>query len=1017
MRAGRAPLAILLPLVFAASSAMAEGSTGVPMSVPVRIGDHAGYGRVVFDFPHPTAYRLERDGAQVVLHFTDQTPIANAARLPRNVAQLSTAPGEATLQVAAGAAVHVMRLGDRIAIDVSDPPAPASAPPLSSASASLAAPHVAASRLAEAVASPRHGLRPRTAPPTPAPPQPPAPQPAAAVPAHPAREPAMQPAATPLSPVSPSPFSPAPRAAVQQSTLAAPPALATPQVPPPSAPALPAPPEVAADSTVAIAARKLTLPPGVPGAVIVLPFSRTTAAGAFRLRDDAVLVFDESRPIDLSALQADPVFGSAAVHPLANATVVRMKLPADRMLRLRPVRDGWMVSAEPASAPAAQPIVASSDPHGVLMPATTPGQVVTIDDPDSGAPLLVGTQRASGQAVAVARHAPEFDLLPTWQGVLVAPHADRLALRTVPGGFLLQWSEPGAAALTLAPMPAGALALANAANLTRRFDFPDLPTPALLRRLQAEIGSAATLPSRARGPAERQTAAVLIALGLGAEAQAVTELAAAQNPRMADDPDGIGLGAIAALLAGRLDQAGGLADPRLTGTDDVTLWRAVAVAMRQEGSPAAAAAIATELPLLLTYPAALRARLLPLAAETLVLGGQLQPAAALLASRPDDPSLALARGLLAQMQGHAPAALAIYDALARSKDRLLSTRAAVRADELRLAIKALSPAQTADAEERLLFAWRGDQREIALRLRIAALRAEAGQWRPALAMLRETRASFPEQSAAITAKLNETFAALMRDEQLDHLAPIDLVALVQENPDLLPDGAAGEAMAAKEASRLAALDLPQQAEPILEKLLQAAPSATARAAIGARLAALRLEDGEPAAALAALAASAADDLSAPLVEQRSLLLARATATTGDVAKAAATLAALGTPAADRARADILEAAKDWPAAEAALARCLAESVTGTGPLDEAQARLLLRLASASAQAGDESGLAGLREQFATRLPPGPLAQTFGVLTAEPVAAVSDLPRAAREMKAVEDLPAALAKIGASIAAN
>jgi hypothetical protein len=538
MRAGRAHLAALLPLMFAAPPALAEGSANVPTSVPVRIGDHAGYGRVVFDFPHPTAYRLERDGAQVVLHFTDQTPIASAARLPRNIAQLSTTPGEATLQVAPGAAVHVMRLGDRIAIDVSDPPAPQSHAPAPQAVSAphLTAPHLAAPYLAEAAASPRHGLRPRTAPPAPARPiasQPlplptPAPQPAAAVPAaampaHPMPLPAMQPAATPPSPVSPNPLSPAPREAVQQSTLAAPaapPAMqahvqAAPQVPLPSAPALPAPPETMADSTVAIAARKLILPPGTPGTVIVLPFSRSTAAGAFRRHDEAVLVFDESRPIDLSALQADPVFGSAAVHPLPNATVVRMKLPADRMLRLRPVRDGWMVSAEPASAPAAQPIVATSDPRGVLMSAANPGQVVTIDDPDSGAPLLVGTQRASGQAVAVARRAPEFDLLPTWQGVLVAPHADRLALRTVAGGFLLQRSEPGAAALTLAPMPAGALALANAANLTRRFDFPDLPTPALLHRLQAEIGSAAALPSRARGPAERQTAAVLIALGLG----------------------------------------------------------------------------------------------------------------------------------------------------------------------------------------------------------------------------------------------------------------------------------------------------------------------------------------------------------------------------------------------------------------------------------------------------------------------------------------------------------------------
>ena len=47
---------------------------------------------------------------------------------------------------------------------------------------------------------------------------------------------------------------------------------------------------------------------------------------------------------------------------------------------------------------------------------------------------------------------------------------------------------------------------------------------------------------------------------------------------------------------------------------------------------------------------------------------------------------------------------------------------------------------------------------------------------------------------------------------------------VEENADLLPTGADGEALQAKLADRLLALDLPKRAGPVLEKLMQAANS-------------------------------------------------------------------------------------------------------------------------------------------------------------------------------------------------
>ena len=57
------------------------------------------------------------------------------------------------------------------------------------------------------------------------------------------------------------------------------------------------------------------------------------------------MVFDERKPIDLSALQNDPVFGQATVQLLPNATVLRIKLVSPAELRLERRAGAWIVTA------------------------------------------------------------------------------------------------------------------------------------------------------------------------------------------------------------------------------------------------------------------------------------------------------------------------------------------------------------------------------------------------------------------------------------------------------------------------------------------------------------------------------------------------------------------------------------------------------------------------------------------------------------------------------------------------
>jgi len=469
---------------------------------------------------------------------------------------------------------------------------------------------------------------------------------------------------------------------------------------------------------------------------------------------------------------------------------------------------------------------------------------------------------------------------------------------------------------------------------------------------------------------------------------------------------------MAATLAHRADEGSGLDDERLSGTDDMSLWRAVRIAEQQDGSPRAAAVFAATVPLVLAYPSPLRDRLLPLVAETLVAGGETDAAAALLAERKDDPALGLARGMLQEARGDTTAALATYDSLASTADRRLYSRSAARAVELRLAGGKIDVKQAADGLDKVLYAWRGDQQERLLRHRVAELRAQAGAWRSALGLVRETEATFPADKATIHAELVDMFAAMLRSDATGSLPPLELTALVDENADLLPVGPAGDVLQARLADRLLALDLPKRADPVLQKLMLAAPSDVSRAGFGARLAALRLREGDAAGALAALGASNVDDAPAGLVERRTLLLAAVHARLGDAARALAVLAPLDTASADEARATILERANDWPAAEKALNTYAAKVVPAEGKLDDGQRRTMLRLATAAARAGDAATLTVLRQGTGTRMETGPLADMFRLLTADGIRGVGDLKRSGQEAVLARELPSQLKAVQA-----
>ena len=524
------------------------------------------------------------------------------------------------------------------------------------------------------------------------------------------------------------------------------------------------------------------------GRAISLDLGAETSAAVFRHGDWVIAVFDRSEVLDLSQLQGSAIFGSMEARQTGDATILQMRLAQPGMLRPRREGNAWVMEAFRDAVEANRALTAitpeldQGPPARLVLRAARPGRSVTVLDPETGSPLLVGTLREAGQAVAIGRRQPEFQLLPAMLGVAVLPRGDNIQLRALNDRFILQAS--GMDSLRLGA-DAGREPLAEAATLTRIMDLPSASAATLLERMRTASANIAGAGPLGRAEARRHAAETLLAMGMPQEAQAMATLALQEDPRAGADARLVMVQAAAALVAGREAEARQLENPQLPSSDETTLWRGFLAAVRGDHA-AAGPAIAASLPLLLSYPRPLAQRLFPIAMESLAAAGEVTAANRLADADPDNPSLHLARGMVAEADGRIDDALAAYRQAIQGRDRLRRARAIRRSVELRLAVGQLDAAGAIAELEAALFAWRGDADEMNARIRLAELQREAGNGRGAFELLQETQRFFPERDNDLRPHLRAAFASALQN------APaLNAAAFFDAHPEFLPEDEAG----------------------------------------------------------------------------------------------------------------------------------------------------------------------------------------------------------------------------------
>ena len=894
--------------------------------VKLRFGTHDHFDRIVFEFPIPTSFNLEQNLNTVVIHFINGGQIPSLSVVSKRIRSIVGGESSATIVIEPGAEVKAMTIDRRILLDVRSSTVSLhdNLPDVVQFRIRPQSPDVSTNRTS-------HGSLPEIASRSSID--------SVVFPALPAAEPVSKTVVKSTMP----PLEIGDTSGRSHDLLVSSPVGDQQHTPETSIPDA-----VQAVNTVA-EGRTYRAP---------LPFGPDVGAAAFFRAGEVWLVFDKSNLVDVNSLRATPAFATASVQALPTGVLLRLPLQESQTWSLQRGERGWSVVF--GSKPQEKFLLPIMRAQRLVFPFQNVGNIVNIPDSLTGQTLQVATIRQADAGVPLAYASPVYNVLPSLTGVVTEPLSDHVEMHATPEGVVIESdAKPWLA-------PKEYQSGAEATILTRRFDFPAMPIPSLLRRLQSQIADEGVAPAHDRLAARKLAAQTMLALGLGPEAQSMLHLAELDDPRAAHDPDVEGLMGIAALLSNRPDEAEGLLDPELDGTDEILLWRAALDASRDGGSCKAAALFAATKSLILAYPMALRNRLLPLAADTMACGGAVAAVDDLISKLPNDPALALARAKRLEAKGDVGGAVSLYDGLALSPDRLLSARAATRAVELRLASHFISPAQAADELERHFLDWRGDDRERNLRLQVVNLRAEAGQWQAAFSLLKETGTLFPENAGQIRGRTAELVTDLLRSNRAKPVPPLDLVTLARNNLDLssaeLPDE-----LKSVLADQMISLELPAQAEPLLQDMLVKTPSSVDRATLGTRLASVRADLGDCSGADVALNESNFTYLPPALSEQRVLIAAHCRVQQHDVAGAMSVLAGTETTATLDLKAKLLADAGDWRGSEAALTSLVNHVVPATGPLDPKQQDMVLRLAMAEARAKDEEGAQELYKKYGARV--------------------------------------------------
>ena len=211
-------------------------------------------------------------------------------------------------------------------------------------------------------------------------------------------------------------------------------------------------------------------------------------------------------------------------------------------------------------------------------------------------------------------------------------------------------------------------------------------------------------------------------------------------------------------------------------------------------------------------------------------------------------------GELERQNGNFDQALANWKPLLDGRDDYYRAKAGLSVTKMELDRNKVSAEKAIDRLEGLRYAWRGDELESLINLRLGEVYIENGDYLKGLSVLRNAVSISP--NAAITEDITDymtaSFRRLFTDGSLDKISPIEAVGIYEEFKELTPIGKEGDLFVRNLAERLVDVDLLERAVDILQYQVTHRLEGGEKSQVAIRLAAIQLLDAKPDAALQSL---------------------------------------------------------------------------------------------------------------------------------------------------------------------
>ncbi len=739
-------------------------------------------------------------------------------------------------------------------------------------------------------------------------------------------------------------------------------------------------------------------PEPIEPTVLKFGWDRETGAAAFRRGNRLWLVFDRLGPFDLTRQlrRIAPHLEPIDRVPVQGGTAVRLTLPPLFAPRLAFNDNVWTVDIR-RRVPLPEDAVSVSVTNGAQGPEVvfTRGNartLLSIADPDLNDRIIVAPVRQPGLGVASVQQFAQFRALVSYQGVVLQPTAEGLAMSLEKRGVVVSGREPlqvsGSDARALPstgernPLAGGSMFDLEQARRGGDEDFT-----ANKQELQRDV---VRRDANKVGIARLDLARFYFGHGRAPEALGMLRLLDAENPALATDPEVVMMKGASQFLTDNFDEAArNLAHPALVGEREAVLWQS-ALAAKDQDWEAAATGFAETDDLIDQYARPVRNRLRLLEAEASLATGDTGGASLQLrkieADEPTEAELAqigYLQGRRLLLDGEEEEAAKLWKQIARNRHRPSSARARLALVDMGLDKGTIPDAEAIDELENLRFAWRGDQFEFALLRRLGDLYLARGDYRRGLKSMRQAASHFPssKRSEEVTRRMQQEFQDLYLTEKGQDVQAVTAVALYEEYKELTPPGEEGDAIITKLADRLVEVDLLDRAGDLLEDQVNYRLKGEEKAKVAARVALIRLLERKPEEALRLLAESEIDTLPSGLAQQRRHLQAKALAEANREDEALALLE--GDTAADalQLRAEILWKQRNWKDAGLALAR-LVPAEPPKRELSNKEALAVLNLAVALTLADDRPALELLAESYRDPMDETPQAESFALLSGD-----------------------------------